>query len=411
MTTQDPLHLTGVYAPVREERDDTVLEVVGTLPRDLCGVYVRNGPSPRSGRSPAWFAGDGMLHAVRLDGGRACWHRSRWIGGAYAPNTNVIRHAGRILALVETRLPVEVDADLKTIGSYDFGGALSESMTAHPRRCPRKGELLLFSYGASAPHLTFYRADPAGHIVHRAPVDVPAMTYMHDFAITERFAVFYDLPVLVGSWRSPTPLRWEDSYGARFGLVPREGGPVRWLDIPPCTISHTLNAFEDGDRVIVDAVCAPRLMTMHQLCRFTLDLRTGQVEQRVLDPRFVDFPQLHPACVGRRNRLAYTTELCDFVPGGFTWTVLRQHDLEAGTAIAHDFGPAWMPGECVVAPRGDDGDEAEAWVIVFLHERDGAAPSELAILDARDFAAPPVARVRLPTRVPFGLHGAWLPDA
>jgi carotenoid cleavage dioxygenase-like enzyme len=368
-----PFHLTGAFAPLREERTEVDLEVMGELPRDLCGTYLRNGPNPRSGRSPAWFAGDGMLHGVRLDAGRASWYRNRWIDGAYAPNTNVIRHAGRILALVETRLPIEVDAALETVGAYDFGGALATSMTAHPRLCPQSGELLFFSYGAERPHLTYYRADATGLIIHRAAIQVPAMTYMHDFAITACYVVFYDLPVLVGDWKSPAPLRWSDSYRARFGVVPRAGGndDVRWFDVRPCTISHIVNAFEDGDSIVLDAICAPRLMTAHELRRFTLDLRTGRTTEAILDPRFVDFPRLHPAFVGLPYRYAYTTELSDFASGGFARTVSHQQDVEARSATVHAFGEDKMPGECLVAPRPGAAGGGDAWVGLVGHDRRG----------------------------------------
>ena len=93
-----PFHLAGAFAPVREERTDVDLDVVGEIPADLRGTYVRNGPNPRTGWSPAWFAAEGMLHGVRLEGGRARWYRNRWIKGIYA-NTNVIRHAGRHLRI------------------------------------------------------------------------------------------------------------------------------------------------------------------------------------------------------------------------------------------------------------------------------------------------------------------------
>jgi carotenoid cleavage dioxygenase-like enzyme len=258
--TQDtlPFHLTGAFAPVREERTDLDLEVIGELPTELVGTYVRNGPNPRTGVSPSWFAGTGMLHGVRLERGRARWYRNRWIDGDYAPNTNVIRHAGRLLALVETRPPVEVTDELETIGPYTFGGAIGSSMTAHPKICPRTGELLFFAYGPERPHLTYYRADALGKVVHRADIDVPAMTYMHDFAITERHVVFYSLPVLVGDWRSPVPLRWDDHFPARFGVLPRDGtnDDIRWFDVEPCTVSHVLNAHEERGTVVVDATRA-----------------------------------------------------------------------------------------------------------------------------------------------------------
>ncbi|WP_437673575.1 carotenoid oxygenase family protein [Sorangium sp. So ce131] len=408
-----PFHLAGAFAPVREERTDHELDVIGEIPADLCGTYVRNGPNPRTGRSPAWFAGEGMLHGVRLEGGRARWYRNRWIAGDFAPNTHVVRHAGRILALVETWLPVEVTAELETVGPYTFGGALGSSMTAHPKICPRTGELLFFSQRPSRPHLTYYRADASGRVVHRAALDVPAVTFMHDFAITERYVVFCVLPVLLGDVGSPVPIRWVDDFPARIGVLPRDGGneDLRWFDVAPCTISHTVNAFEEGDAIVLDAVRAPRIMMPHALHRFTFDLRAGRASEAELDPRFLDFPRVHPAVVGARHRRAYTIELCDFGPdGGFTRTVARQHDLETGAAVVHEFGDGVMPGECVVAARPGSAAEDDAWVILFVHRRDGSA-AELVILDASRFASPPVARVRLPCHVPLGLHGEWLPDA
>lgn len=353
-----------------------------------------------------------MIHGVRLEEGRARWYRNRWIGGTYAPNTNVVRHGGRILALVETRQPVEVTAELATNGPYDFGGALGSSMTAHPKICPRTGELLFFSYGPSRPHLTYYRADVNGRVVHRADIDVPAMTFMHDFAITERYALFYVLPVLVNDFRSAIPMRWEEGFPARVGVLPRDGDneDMRWFDVAPCTISHTVNAFEENGTIVLDAVRAPRFMMPHELYRFTFDLATGRAEEKVLDPRFHDFPRVHPALVGFRHRYAYTTELCDFGgDGAFTRTVAHQHDSFTGTTAVHPFGDDAMPGECVVAPRQGSTAENDAWALLFVHRQDGSA-SELVILDAARFASPPVARVRLPCRVPFGFHAEWLAD-
>jgi carotenoid cleavage dioxygenase-like enzyme len=119
---------------------------------------------------------------------------------------------------------------------------------------------------------------------------------------------------------------------------------------------------------------------------------------------------VYPGPVGDRYRLAYMTELRDFTSdGGFTRTMAHQVDVDAGTAAAHDFGEQAMPGECVVAPRPGGTSEEDAWALLLVHQRDGSS-TELAI-DAARVAAPPVARVRLPARVPFGLHGGWLADA
>src|SRR5262249_29725281 len=144
---------------------------------------------------------------------------------------------------------------------FDFGGVLTRGMTAHPKTCSVTGELLFFTYGLEAPYLSYYRADPAGAIVQADSLEVASPTYMHDFAITERHLLFFDLPVLYHGWRAPQPIRWSEDYGARIGVLPRDGpaAAIRWLPIAPCTISHTVNAYEKDDRIVVEVVRGARL--------------------------------------------------------------------------------------------------------------------------------------------------------
>jgi carotenoid cleavage dioxygenase len=402
--------LAGAYAPLREEQTLLELEVVGQIPRDLRGTYIRNGPNPRSGESPAWFAGEGMLHGVRLEGGRAVWYRNRGMRGGRLPNTSVVHHAGRTLALVETRLPVEVDAELESIGVYDFGGDLRRSMSAHPKICPTTGELVFIAYGHELPHLTVYRADRAGRIVHEAPITVPAATYMHDMAITETAVVFWDLPVHVGDWRSPSPLRWADDYRARIGVMPRAGhdGDVLWFDVEPCAITHAVNAFDDGDRVVLDVTRGPRFDQAHSLVRYVLDRRTGEAQMETLDPRFVEFARVHPGVVGRRHRYVYALELGDWTGAVWQRAIARKYDMEMVTCRAHDFGPSRLPGEAVFVPRPGAKAEDDGWAILFVYDRSRDA-SDLVILDAMRFEDEPVATIRIPHRVPVGIHGDWVP--
>jgi carotenoid cleavage dioxygenase-like enzyme len=404
-----PFHLTGAYAPVLEERTLRDLEVVGEIPSAVRGTYVRNGPNPRGGRSPAWLAGEGMLHGVRLEDGGAKWYRSRWMATDGAPNTSVVAHAGRVLALVETQIPVEVDAELETVGRFDFAGALHRAMIAHPKTCPTTGELLFLSYGREPPHLTYYRADGKGRIVHETPIQVPAMTFMHDMGITDRFVVFWDMPVLVGEWRSAQPLRWSDEYRSRIGVLKRDGraDDVMWFDVAPGFISHCVNAHEDGDQVFLDVVRGPRLMTACELYRYTLHLRTGEATEHVLDSRFIDFPRIPPAFEGRPYRYGYGVELSGWSTGSWQRAVLQKYDVGDGASWAHDFGPTRMAGECVLVPRPGATDEDDAWAVTFVYDRAREA-SDLVILDAKHFDAEPIATVRLPCRVPIGLHGAWI---
>jgi carotenoid cleavage dioxygenase len=156
----------GNYLPVHDELTADDLRVTGAIPPELTGWYLRNGPNPRS-ENKHWLIGDGMLHGVRLEHGRAAWYRNRWVRTSsftdhaqlYRPdgsrnltagvaNTHVVNHAGRTLALYEVSLPYEVTCDLDTVGPYDFDGRLQNSMTAHPKICPVTGELHFFGYGS-----------------------------------------------------------------------------------------------------------------------------------------------------------------------------------------------------------------------------------------------------------------------
>lgn len=144
-------YLEGHLAPVPDEIDAVDLPVTGVLPEELTGRYFRNGPNPKPGVDPgSWFAGDGMIHGVRLRDGRAEWYRNRWVRtsrfthdapyvtergpdrAAVQANTHVIHHAGKILALVEAGFPYEMSGELDTVGPCDFGGRLTTGMTAHP---------------------------------------------------------------------------------------------------------------------------------------------------------------------------------------------------------------------------------------------------------------------------------------
>jgi carotenoid cleavage dioxygenase-like enzyme len=311
------------YAPVTDELTEFDLPVEGAIPVELDGWYLRNGPNPRQATAH-WFTGDGMIHGVRIEGGRAAWYRNRWVRTdsfdtdfplynadgtrnlrASVANTHVVNHAGKTLALVESSLPYEISNDLDTLGAYDFGGKLVDSMTAHPKVCPTTGELHFFGYGSIfAPHVTYHRADANGELTINRPLDVPALTMMHDFALTAGHVVFMDLPLVFNLDVAMTrdrdmPYRWDDNYGARLGVMRRDDpfGEVRWFEIDPCYVFHVANAYEtttaDGNSIVLQAVRYPELWrdtggfeTDGVLWSWTIDLRTGLVTERQLGPLF-----------------------------------------------------------------------------------------------------------------------------
>jgi carotenoid cleavage dioxygenase len=88
---------------------------------------------------------------------------------------------------------------------------------------------------------------------------------------------------------------------------------------------------------------------------------------------------------------------------------LLKYDLTTGTCVEHNLGEGVRGGEPVFAPRSPDAAEDDGWVLTIVHD-ETTGTSALNIADAADFAAPPVARVHLPRRVPYGAHGNWVPD-
>jgi carotenoid cleavage dioxygenase-like enzyme len=420
---------TGPFArdcyavPVPDEITAHDLPVAGTLPPQLTGVYLRNGPNPRPGSPYPFIAGDGMIHGVRLEAGRARWYRNRYVRtrreaggrGGRASNTHVFAHAGHILSFVEVALPVEIDRHLETVGPVDFGG-IDTAFTAHGKIDPGTGELLAFGYQFARPHLTFYRIDRAGQVVERRVIDVPGPCLMHDFAVTEHHVVFFDTPtVMVQDWGGGLPFRWQEGRGTRLGVVPLRGGPAQWFEVSACQLSHTANAFEWDGRLVVDGIRTERFLAdvaadPPVLYRWEIDLARGVVTEGALDRRPVEFPRVDERRNGRPYRYAYTVEYREVGPGNVPCsTLLRRHDVEAGTSVAQDFGARYVPGEPVFVPKSAGAAEPDGWVLALRYDRE-LDRSDLVVLDANDFGGEPVAVVQLPRRVPLGLHGSWVAD-
>lgn len=460
MTTTQP----GSFAPaahmepVPDEIDAVDLPVTGALPPELTGRYFRNSSNPLPGdRRPHWFTGHGMLHGVRLSGGQARWYRNRWVRtatlageNAVGPdgerdlavnpaNTHVIEHSGRLLALCEAGLPYEVDRHLETVGPVDFDGRLNTAMTAHPKLDPITGELHFFGYGFTPPYLTYHVLSPDGQLRHSAPVDVPGPTMMHDFAITEHYVLWLDLPIVFDHTliRKTMPYVWNDDYGARVGVMRKSDGFVRWFEVDPCYVFHVGNASEDSTgRVVLDAIryserawhtvwssiggrvadspaAGPRLaeaaasLNVCALHRWTFDLTTGDVHERLLDDRGVEFPTINEDRLGLPSRYVYT------VAYGDDGAVLK-YDTRDGNVATYELTDE-VAGEAVFIPAtdtkpGDPHAEDAGWLMSVLTTKTGSG-SRLVVFDATAVANGPIASVELPRRVPAGFHGSWIPDS
>ena len=439
--------LTGIHAPMTEERTLTELAVTGTIPAALDGRYLRIGPNPIAPdpRSHHWFSGDGMVHGLRLQAGRALWYRNRWIrsrrvaelrgveaapgprhGGFDTVNTNVVGIAGRIWALVEAgSYPVELSDDLDEQTYNPFDDTLLGSFSAHPHLDPLTGEQHAICYEATDQNVVRHVVVSAeGKVVREEPIPVQHGPSIHDCAITARYVLVFDLPVTFSMKKLIAghnfPYAWNPDHRARVGLMPRKGtaDDIIWCDVEPCYVFHPCNAYDLPDgRVVVDVVAHESMFgrSTHGpdsiasgFERWTIDPAARRVERTVIDASPQEFPRADERLSGQPYRYAYTMALPEGRADHFLGaTALYRHDLIAGTRQVHDFGEGRYPGEFVFVPAHDAAAEDEGWLIGLVIDYPGET-TDLVILNAQDFEGEPQASVRIPHRVPPGFHGNWL---
>ena len=490
MTTAAPVretenrYLNGNYAPVREEITAVDLDVTGTIPTYLDGRYLRIGPNPLVDPDPAtyhWFLGTGMAHGLRLRDGKAHWYRNRyvrsaevaralgetWSGGAhtggfdFASNTNIIGHAGKTLAITEAGVrPYELTDELETVGPSDFCGTLFGGYTAHPKRYPATGELHAVSYNPMRGNIVRYTVTGVdGKVRRTVDIRLNAQTMMHDFSLTEKYVVLYDLPVALdlgaslssrpakavagmltrlterhaapdlllraimrGSERSGgpgggMPYRWAPERQARVGVMPREGvaADIRWFEVQPCYVFHPLNAYDSagpqGDRIVLDVVRHATVFNSghrivperSSLDRWTVDLSAEKVTEERVDDTAQEFPRVDERLVGRRHRYGYAVG-SDGATG--TPDAILKHDLTTRRTQSVAFGPGREPGEFVFAPSSTDAAEDDGVAMGFVYDR-STDRSDLVLLDGQTLET--IATVHVPARVPHGFHGNWVP--
>jgi carotenoid cleavage dioxygenase-like enzyme len=450
-------------APIPMECDAPFLRIQGELPRELNGTLYRNGPNPQFEAPGAhWFVGDGMLHAFHLENGRASY-RNRWIrtpkwqaehdagralfGGfgrrlpgapasitqdSGVANTNIIFHAGRLLALEEGHPPTEIEpGTLDTLGYCNYGGSLAGPFTAHPKIDPLTGEMAFFGYNASGPFtptLSFGSVNAAGAVTRFDRFEAPYASMVHDFIVTEHHLLFPVLPITGSMERASSgrpPYAWEPEKGAYVGVMKRHGstGEVVWFRAENCYVFHVMNAWEEGDRIIADVMQsdeAPlfphpdgsptdRQKSRARLCRWTFDLagNTDRFTQTYLDDIKGEFPRIDDRRAGLASShgwyacvdpdLALSQAFSGLIHVDGQGTRRGQYLLPAGDTIS----------EPVFVVRGGEAIEGDGWLLATVW-RARENRSDLAVFNATDVQAGPVALVQLGHRVPAGFHGNWV---
>jgi carotenoid cleavage dioxygenase-like enzyme len=441
-TSSNPA-LSGAFEPVFDERDDTDLKVEGEIPRGLRGVFMRNGPNPQYKPDDHYaypFDGTGMVHAIYIESGRARY-RNRWVltnemeqeraaghrtfnSSFSAPphadlaNTNIIHHAGRYLALYEGGVPYELDRDLNTMGLFNYEGKLPSVMSAHPKLDPSTGELLSIAYDKTGA-LAYLHANKQGQLVTIVPFQGPWGTMVHDISITENHVVAFIGPFVFDRSRPGPAATWQPDRGTMVAVVPRNAKSdkdVIWIQSPPFFQFHTMNAFEDGNRIEVtfpwyDSFSLTHPSSKLELHRLVIDLQKRSVVDEALDNQACEFSRINEAYMGRKARFGYVG-LRDPRPGEKpqigAFEAMARYDLTSGRKVSHQFpaGSTICEPLFVADPHGKS--EEDGFIFSFVHQQ--AEPGgSFVILDARHLSGKPLATVHLPRRVPAGLHGSWIP--
>ncbi|HEX7761053.1 MAG TPA: carotenoid oxygenase family protein [Caulobacteraceae bacterium] len=450
-------YLAGNFAPVRSE-DDFELKVTGSIPKGLNGAYYRNGPNPQFEPRGEyhWFGGDGMIHGFFVEDGKVRY-RNRYVRtpkyvtenaagkalfGTFGnpmetdpsvmgqdsgvANTNIVWHAGKLLALEEGHMPTEMDPI--TLETKGYADQYAGRVTAHPKMDPETGEMVWFGYSIGdmpfSKTVSYGVTDAAGKVVRRDNFEAPYSSMVHDFLVTRNYALFPILPLTGDLQRvmSGGPAyAWEPRKGAFVGVMKRDASvdTVRWFQVEPKYVFHPMNAWEEGELIHADVMeydQAPLFPNADgsrgqnaaaTLVRWTFDLAgdSDVVKRTPLDDLAGEFPRFderHAGLAYRHGWFAANSRK----PGEVRFNAIAHIDQRTGRRVTYDLPAADSAGEPVFVPRTANADEGDGWVIATIY-RGAEDRTDFAVFDALDLPAGPIALASLPRRVPFGFHGNW----
>jgi beta,beta-carotene 9',10'-dioxygenase len=456
------------------DREVTVdeLALTGALPSWLRGSLLRTGPAKFEAgaqRMRHWFDGLAMLHRFTIEDGRVsygnrflqsrayraardqeriaysefatdpCRSLFKRVQTLFAPestlsdnaNVNVARLGERFVAMTETPLPVQFDPEtLETAGVRPFA-APGQLTTAHPHLDRASGGMLNYAarLGARSSYRFFALQPPQGaeqsaspRMIASLPVKEPA--YMHSFGLTERWLVLAEFPLVVNPLAlalSGRPYienyRWKPELGTRFTLVDRVSGEtVAGFRSEPCFAFHHVNAYEDGDEVVVD-LCASgdagviedlyldrlragKPVASAELTRFRLRMSDRSVQRERLADGDIELPRInYVRCNQRPYRYVWGVG-----NGASGWLErIVKVDIDEGATLSWS-EPGCYAGEPVFVARPQAEDEDDGVLLSVVLDA-GAGTSFMLVLDARDLSE--LARAQAPHHIPFGFHGQF----
>ena len=458
---------TGAWRPQHREWTDTDPVVEGDLPADLVGAYLRNCENPLVPNRERYhpFDGDGMIHSTVFRNGTVEYRnrfvrtaalaaeqeagRALWSGLAEAPKKAeredgwgargrmkdasspdiVVQRGVALSSFYQCGELYRMDpVTLSDLGTESWNGRFpAEGVSAHTKVDEATGEMLFFNYSVHEPYMHYGVVDAKGDLVHYVPVDLPGPRLPHDMCFTERYAILNDCPLFWDPELLPRGVyanRFYPEMPMRLGVVPRRGTTVRWFEFSPTFVLHWINAYEEGDWVVVDgyfqqdpapylppdATVDQRLFRYLDLFamksvpwRWRMNMVTGECSEGPLSDVITEFGMISNDVAGRPYRFAYSALPTE---GWFTFEGIIKHDVQTGSMQTYRFPDGTYCSETVFAPRPNARSEDDGYLLTYTSDIVNDV-SHCAVFDAQDPSAGPVCRVRLPERISSGTHAYW----
>ncbi|MBV8863469.1 MAG: carotenoid oxygenase family protein, partial [Mycobacterium sp.] len=305
-------------------------------------------------------------------------------------------------------------------------------VSAHPKVDGTTGELLFFNYSKQAPYMHYGVVDESNELAHYVDIPLPGPRLPHDMAYTENYVILNDFPLF---W-DPRLLehdvhlpRFYPDIPSRFAVLPRRGGTddIRWFEADPTFVLHFVNAYEDGDEIVLDGFFegAPqpldtggtkwdrlfRFLALDRLQarlhRWRFNMVTGAVKEERLSESITEFGTINPGYASANYRYAYAAT---GKPGWFLFDGLVKHDLRTGSEERYPFGDGVYGSETVMAPRMGGTGEDDGYLITLSTDMNTDA-SYCLVFDAARVGDGPVCKLQLPERISSGTHATWAPGA
>ena len=455
---QNP-YLNSNYAPIAEEYDLEELEVLGSIPKDISGAYFRNGPNPKfepKGRYH-WFDGDGMIHGLYLENGKAKYC-NRWVKtyglkaeekeskslwrGLIEPemdhpisplkdtsNTDLWMHQGKLLSTwYRCGQVYEVNPrNLQTLGTAKFQKDIKALVASHGKVDPDNHDMMIFNYNMKAPYLCYGVINKSRKVVNWTAIDLPGPRFPHDIAITKNYTIIGDFPVLLnqealksGKWR----MDFHADMPTRYGIIPRYGqaADVKWIEGKPGYVYHTINAWEDGAKIImtgcfVDEPVPKRTEGENELqrmiknlqlharfYRWVFDLEAGTLQEEFLDDWNTEFPMMNQEFLTKPSRFSYHVHIAE--KDTLLFNGLVKYDSEEKTRKIYRYPEGQYCSESPFIPKKDPISEDDGYIISFVNFAD-ARNSEVHLFNAKEIDSGPIAKILIPHHIPAGYHACW----